>query len=263
MSQKIPVVLTLSGHDPSGGAGIQADIETLAALNCHTCGVITALTTQNTQNVLAVYPQNPSQFAEQLETLWNDLPIGTIKIGLVGSIDVALAIADWLMQHPKIPTVFDPVLAAGGGARLVDPALLQIIKERLLPITTVLTPNSLEAVLLNAGEKNLDLCGRNLLASGCQNVLITGTHENEPTVKNRLYLANGERKLIPWERLPDSYHGSGCTLAASIAGYMALGLELESAIDKAQDFTWQSLKAGYKPGTGQFIPNRRPAFIQQ
>lgn len=261
MNQKIPVVLTLSGHDPSGGAGIQADIETLRALCCHACSVITALTNQDTRNVIDIYPQDPKQIICQIDTIFNDFRVDVIKIGLIGNAEVASALHDFLIQYPMIPVILDPVLAAGGGSPLADSRLIQVIKKRLLPLTTILTPNSKEARILASGRKDLDSCGRSLLAKGCQNVLITGTHENEPTVINRLYYSSGKMKSFHWPRLPYNYHGSGCTLAASIAAYTGLGFDPLSAIKKAQDYTWKTLETGYKPGIGQYIPNRLPATL--
>lgn len=258
MSQKIPTVLTVSGHDPSGGAGIQADIETLTALNCHSCSVITALTTQDTRNVIKIYPQNPIQITQQIETVVNDLSIDVVKIGLINQTDVALALRDCLKQYPAVPIILDPVLEAGDGSRLADSRLIRVMKEQLFPLTTILTPNSIEARILASNKKSLDVCGQSLLAQGCQNVLITGTHEDESSVNNRLYCSNGKMKSFSWERLPHSYHGSGCTLAASIAGFIALGFDPAAAIHQAQEYTWKTLKMGYKPGKGQYLPNRLP-----
>jgi len=256
MNQKKPVVLTISGHDPSGGAGIQADIETLATLDCHTCSVITALTDQDTQNVISIYPQNSRQISAQIKTLFNDFSIDTIKIGLIGHSSIAIAISDCLMQCPMAPVIFDPVLAAGGGNRLADLELISIMQERLFPLTTLLTPNSDEARILSSNRKSLDACGQSLLALGCTNVLITGTHENESAVVNRYYSSKNKTDSSSWERLPHSYHGSGCTLAASVAGYMAWGFDARSAVQHAQNYTWKTLKNGYQPGKGQYVPDR-------
>ena len=257
MCQKKPVVLTISGHDPSGGAGIQADIETLFALDCHACSVITALTDQDTRNVINVYPQNPRQINAQIETILNDFSIDVIKIGLIGHSSIALAISECLKQCATIPVILDPVLTAGGGSSLADSDLIGTMQERLFPMTTVLTPNSEEARILSSNQKSLEGCGRSLLALGCQNVLITGTHESDEDVVNRYYSLKRKTDCFRWKRLPHSYHGSGCTLAAGIAGFIALGFDAFSAIEHAQDYTWNSLNDGYQPGKGQYIPDRR------
>ncbi len=250
-----PVVLTFSGHDPSGGAGIQADIETLVSHQCHPINVITALTEQDSINVKQLIPQEPWQLIKQAQTLLADIPVQAVKIGLLGHPEIVRAVHSILIQHPKIPIILDPVLAAGGGTTLANDELIQAITDLLLPMTTVLTPNSNEARQLT-GLVNLDECGLELLDRGCDYVLITGTHESTPEVKNQLYFDNDCQETYDWNRLPHSYHGSGCTLASSIAALIAKGLDIPQAIAEAQEYTWDALNAGYKPGKGQHIPNR-------
>jgi hydroxymethylpyrimidine/phosphomethylpyrimidine kinase len=249
------MVLCFSGHDPSGGAGLQADIETLFQLGCHPCSVITALTQQDTVNVGAVFPQAPEPFRLQAETLMADIPIAAIKIGLLGSDAVAMVVSELLAEGPEVPVVLDPILAAGGGQSLASHALADIIKECLLPRVAVLTPNSTEARRLT-GLSCLDDCARALLDRGCKRVLITGTHEDEEDVVNRLYGGDGlfvERV----RRLPGTYHGSGCTLASAVAAFLAHGLDAESAVRRALAYTFKTLEAGYAAGRGQLLPNRR------
>ena len=253
MSQ--PVVLCFSGHDPTGGAGIQADIETLFSFGCHPCTVVTALTEQDTVNVRSVYPQDPASFIAQARTLLADLQVSAVKIGLLGSADIARAIVELLDALPGVPVVLDPILAAGGGHPLASEALAAAIGEYLLPRVDVLTPNSTEARRLS-GLVELDDCAGYLLDRGCRRVLITGTHEAGEGVINRLY--GVERVLtqrVP--RLPDTYHGSGCTLAAAVAGGLALGLGIDDAVLQALSYTWDALAAGYAAGRGQWLPNRR------
>ncbi len=250
-----PVVFSFSGHDPSGGAGIQADIETVASHHCHSVGVITALTEQDTRNVKKLLPQAPEDIISQAETLLADLPIDVFKIGLIGHHDTAAAIHSVLTQYPSIPVVLDPILAAGGGTNLSNNDLIKVIIDLLLPQTTVLTPNSEEARKLT-GLTDLTECGLKLLEQGCQYVLITGTHETSPIVSNLLFHDNRLWETYNWDRLPASYHGSGCTLAASIAALIAQGLAPLQAIQEAQEYTWSSLRDGFQPGTGQHIPNR-------
>jgi hydroxymethylpyrimidine/phosphomethylpyrimidine kinase len=257
-SQAIPVVLSLSGHDPTGGAGIQADIEVITSHGCHACSIITALTVQNTRNVNKVLPLPPKQIAAQFDVLLQDINVDVIKIGLIATADCAIALAEMLHNHPTIPVVLDPVLSAGGGKALADAVLIEAIGEQLLPHTTVLTPNSEEARRLAPGIEALDQCGLFLLSRGCRYVLITGTHEPGPTVCNRLFADHRSIETFDWTRLPYSYHGSGCTLASSIAAGLALGQPPIQAIRKAQAYTWDALNAGFKPGKGQYLPNRFP-----
>jgi hydroxymethylpyrimidine/phosphomethylpyrimidine kinase len=254
MSKFYPVVLSFSGHDPSGGAGIQADIETLSSHHCHNISVITALTEQDSQNVKKMWPQSAEAIISQAETLFADMPVAVIKIGLVGHEQTAQAIAQILRQHTDIPVVFDPVLAAGGGTPLSDASLIESMVNLLLPLTTILTPNTAEARALT-GLVDVNDCGFALLAKGCDYVLITGADESTTGVDNRLFY-NGKVETFHWERLPERYHGSGCTLASSIAGLLAQGLDPISAIAEAQDYTWNALAAGYQIGQGQHKPHR-------
>ncbi len=255
MRHNRPIVLSFSGHDPSGGAGVQADIETLVSHQCHSASIITALTEQDTHNVKKLIPQHPDDIIAQAQTLLNDLPVQVFKIGLIGHYETALAIHSVLTQYPDIPVVLDPVLAAGGGTDLSNKQLLDAIVDLLLPRTMVLTPNSEEARKLT-GLTNLNDCGLKLLELGCDYVLITGTHEESPSVSNQLFHDQRCWETYTWDRLPDSYHGSGCTLAASIAALMAHGLEPLQAVMEAQDYTWNALQAAYSSGTGQHNPNR-------
>ena len=255
MTIRKPIVLSFSGHDPSGGAGIQADIETIISHHCHSCSVITALTEQDSHNVKKLLPQNPQEIVRQAHTLLADFQVSAFKIGLIGHADTAQAIRQILLEHPRIPVVLDPVLAAGGGTPLGDQQLLQAIVELLLPLTTVLTPNSQEARLL-AGQDDLLACGRSLQAAGAEFVLITGSHESTAQVHNQLFAPENQVQTFNWQRLQHSYHGSGCTLASAIAALMAQGLDAFTAVSEAQDFTWQALEAAYQPGSGQHNPDR-------
>jgi len=250
-----PVVLCFSGHDPSGGAGVQADIETLVSHRCHAASVITALTEQDSRNVKKLLPQCPGDIISQAHTVLADLDVKVFKIGLIGHHETAAAIHAILQAHPNIPVVLDPVLAAGGGAAMADRRLLDAIVDLLLPRTTVLTPNSHEARKLT-GLDDLDPCGLALLGKGCRYVLITGAHETTPAVSNKLYHDNRCIETYHWDRLPESYHGSGCTLAASIAGLLAQGLTPTQAAGEAQEYTWNALQHGYLPGKGQHNPDR-------
>ena len=255
MTQALPVVLCFSGHDPSGGAGIQADIETLNSHQCHACSVITALTEQDTQNVRHIIPQTAAHIISQAQTILADVTVDAIKIGLLGHVDTAIAIHQIISEHPQIPVILDPILAAGGGKSVADNKLIEAIIDLLLPCTYILTPNSREARKLTMLE-DLNQCGLSLLEKGCDYVLITGSHEDTPSVSNQLFHEGHCMETYRWDRLPSTYHGSGCTLAASIAAMTASRLYTPTAILEAQEYTWNSLKAAYKPGKGQHIPQR-------
>lgn len=252
----IPVVMAFSGNDPSGGAGIQADIEALISHGCHAAPVITALTIQDTSEIIGYTPLDISLIVEQARVVLEDMPISAFKIGLLGSSEAVEAIHSILTDYPDIPVVLDPVLASGNGSVLADDDVIAAIIELLLPQATVLTPNSLEARTLAQQADSLDACAMALLERGSEFVLITGTHENTPTVMNTLYANNRLLETFNWDRLKHHYHGSGCTLASSIAGLLAQGLEPFTAIHEAQEYTWHALLHGYRIGMGQHLPNR-------
>lgn len=248
--------MCFSGLDSTGGAGIQADIEAIASMGCHAAPVITALTVQDTQQVIDYTPVDTSVLIAQARAVLEDMPVAAIKIGMLGDVSVIETIHTLISDYPNIPVVLDPVLVGGGGGKLSNQAVIDAIIHLLLPQTTVLTPNSIEARVLASEADNLDACGQDLLDKGCEFVLLTGTHEEAEHVENRLF---GNRRLLEtftWERLPHSYHGSGCTLAAAIAGLLAQGLEPFTAIHEAQEYTWEALRNGYRVGMGQLLPNR-------
>jgi hydroxymethylpyrimidine/phosphomethylpyrimidine kinase len=257
-----PIVLAFAGTDPTGGAGIQADLLTLSSMGCHALSVITAITVQDTAGVEDVQPVDSDWVSDQARLVLEDMPVAAFKIGLIGSIENVAAIAEVVSDYPDVPLILDPVLASGRGDELATEDMVSAMRELLIPQTTILTPNSREARRLAAedGEDNeeLDLegCARKILALGSEFVLITGTHENTPSVVNTLYGMQGVVRSDSWERLPGSFHGSGCTLAAAIAATLANGLEIPEAVREAQEYTWQTLNAGFRPGMGQHIPDR-------
>ena len=255
-----PIVLTFAASDPSCGAGLQADILTLASMGCHPLSVVTAITIQDTLGVEGVQALDPEWVADQARCLLEDIPVDAFKIGVLGSVGIIAAIAEIVSDYPDVPLVFDPVLASGRGDAFATDEMTDAIRELLLPHTTILTPNSMEARRLadveDDDEASLALCAERLVAMGAEFVLITGTHEATPDVVNTLYGKNGVVRTDTWTRLPGAYHGSGCTLASAIAAMLANGLELTEAVREAQDYTWQALKKAYRPGMGQYIPDR-------
>ncbi|HEX9181685.1 MAG TPA: hydroxymethylpyrimidine/phosphomethylpyrimidine kinase [Burkholderiales bacterium] len=241
-------MLSFAATDPTGGAGLQADVLTLAALGCHPLSVATAITVQDTHGVTRVEPLEAQLVAEQAARLLAELAVAAFKIGVVASAANAQAIAAVLAAHPRVPVVLDPVLASGRGDALADAATRDALREALLPRATVLTPNTLEARALGG----VAAC----LARGCRYVLVTGTHAETPEVVNTLHGAQGVVREDRWPRLPGSYHGSGCTLAAAIAARLAHGDPVPAAVRAAQDYTWRALERGFRPASGQYLPVR-------
>ena len=240
-----PNVLIFAAADPTGGAGLQADVLTLASLGCHPLSVLTAYTVQDTHGVAALHGIEAAQVEAQARCLLADARVRAVKLGVVGGAANARAIAALLAELPEIPVVLDPVLASARGDALRDAAA---IRELLVPRATIVTPNSVEARALGGPEA--------LIALGCQYVLVTGTHEPGEDVVNTLYGKDGVLRADRWPRLPGSYHGSGCTLASAIAARLALGDDVAEALRRAQDYTWCALERGYRPGGGQHVPDR-------
>ena len=255
-SSNRPIVLVFAGNDPTGGAGIQADIETLVSLGCHPAPVITALTVQDTVGVKHYMPVETGMVIAQARAVLEDMPVAVIKAGMFGSAENVTALAGILHDYPDIPLVLDPILTSGRGDALTDDALVEAMSVLLLPQTALLTPNTLEVLRLAPDADNIDAAAQAILATGCEFVLVTGTHDSTPEVVNRLY---GDRRLLEtfhWERLPHTYHGSGCTLAAACAATLAHDLDVLEAVAEAQDFTWQALAHGARLGMGQHLPDR-------
>lgn len=262
-SSSVPaIVLAFAASDPSGGAGIQADLMTLSSLGCHALSVITAVTVQDSAGVEGILPIDADWVVDQARLILEDMPVAAFKIGLLGSVENIAAIAEVVSDYPDVPLILDPVLASGRGDETATEDMISALCELLLPQTTVLTPNSVEARRLaqEDGEEGDEIalpeCASRLLAQGCEYVLITGTHENTAQVINTLYGPAGIMRSDVWDRLPGSYHGSGCTLASAIAASLANGLDLSEAVREAQEYTWQSLAAAFRPGMGQYIPDR-------
>ena len=253
-----PIVLAFAASDPTGGAGLQADLLSIAALGCHPLSVLTGLTVQDTRGVEGLFAIEPEWVEQQARRVLEDMPVAAFKIGVLGSARNAEVVAAILASHPDTPVVLDPVLASGRGDALADGETMQVMRTALLPLTTVVTPNSLEARRLAGAAPDADLsaCAGKLARLGCKYVLVTGTHESGAEVVNTLYDARHMVREDRWQRLPGNFHGSGCTLASAIAALLARGLTVERAVQQAQEYTWKSLAAGFSPGRGQAIPDR-------
>jgi hydroxymethylpyrimidine/phosphomethylpyrimidine kinase len=258
-----PSVMTFAGTDPSGGAGLQADILTFASIGCHPLSVVTAITTQDTVGVDGVLAMDSEWVNDQARAILEDVQVSAFKLGLLGSVENIAVIAEIMADYPDVPLLIDPILTSGRGDDLSSDEMMDAMIELLFPQATLITPNSLEARRFAFNDESeemahtsLDEAAARLLSMGSEYVLITGTHERTQEVTNTLY---GEDKLIKaykWERLLGSYHGSGCTLTSAIAACMAHGLSIEDAVLEAQEYTWQTLKNGFRPGMGQYIPDR-------
>jgi hydroxymethylpyrimidine/phosphomethylpyrimidine kinase len=254
-----PTVLVFAGHDPSGGAGQQADIEAIAAQGAHAAVAITCLTVQDTVNVSRVEAVAPALVIAQAEAVLADQRVAAIKLGLLGNGAIVTAVAALLARHPLIPVVTDPVLVATGGGQLAEADLIPALKAALLPRTTVLTPNVAEARALT-GLADLSAYAETLRLLGARYVLVTGGDEPTAAVENRLHGPEGAR-IFRWPRLAGPFHGSGCTLAAALAARLALGESVEVAVERAQAYVASTLAAAFRPGRGSAIPWRLRATL--
>ena len=251
-----PCVLVFAGLDPSGGAGLVADAQAVAAQGAHALTVCTALTVQDNDRVYTVEPVDADLVLRQAQALTAKMAISAVKIGIPGSAANALAIAEVIRElrrtQPHLPVVLDPVLASGHGDVLTAGDAVAALAP-LLPLTTVLTPNGPEAYRLTRvddGATQAAILG----AQGCRNVLVTGGHDDGACLLNRCY---GEvDHHWQWPRLPGQFHGSGCTLAAAIAGQLALGLPVITALEQAQYYCFIALRDAYAVAAGQRMPLR-------
>jgi hydroxymethylpyrimidine/phosphomethylpyrimidine kinase len=251
-------VLCIGGHDPTGGAGLQADIETLAAHQVRACTLVTCLTAQDTHDVHAIWPTPEGTFRRQRDVLLNDIQPDAVKVGLLGSVGVATATLE-LLQTIDVPVVIDPVLAAGGGAELSSRDLIDVLRKEFLPTSQLLTPNRRELVRLAGVDAEAE-AATELLSLGGKALLVTGadaaTASGDDLVINTLYTANAAPRTWNWMRLPGVYHGSGCTLASACAAALAKGVALENAVDQAQRYTWEALEKADGVGSAQQLPTR-------
>ncbi|MCP8899759.1 bifunctional hydroxymethylpyrimidine kinase/phosphomethylpyrimidine kinase [Gilvimarinus xylanilyticus] len=256
-----PAVLSLSSHDPSGCTGIQADIETSLSLGVHCCALATVWCARDTRRLLAMQPCDTGFFIEQARSILEDIPVAAIKLGHFSQVAQIEAVHSILQDYPQIPVVLDPVLQLSiqSGEELAPTAsepLIQALLELLLPLATIVTPDSDEAAQLAHQADCVDACGRELLNRGAEAVLITGAKRTPKTLENRLYQLGHPARLFSWERLNISSCGAGATLSASVCAYLAHGLLLSEAVQQAQRFTWNSLQHSYRVGMGHSAPDR-------
>ena len=270
-------MLVFAGSDPSGGAGIQADVQAVGAMGAHALTVITALTVQDNDRVHAVHPVPARWMQQQAQMLIDKIDIAAVKIGIVGNSANAKIIAGVIdvlrASNPNLPVVLDPVLASGHGDALARENATQMLAP-LLPLATLLTPNLPEAASLAEGESSTDGQVDALLQRGCQHILLKGGHGVGEQVINRWYTAGsagtasladtantaGASRVWRFDRLPGAFHGSGCTLASAAAGALALGMPMEQALDSAQKFCHRALQESFAIADGQRIPFRSFAW---
>jgi hydroxymethylpyrimidine/phosphomethylpyrimidine kinase len=261
---KRPCVMVFAGCDPSGGAGVQADIEAIGTLGAHALTIITALTVQDNDRVYSVHPVPASLVQEQARALIKKFDISAVKIGIVGNRANAEAIAGLIDEirekNRTLPVVLDPVFASGHG----DPLAVDSAIDTLAPmmaVATLITPNLPETVALCGGDRRLDSQVQMLLCAA-PHVLIKGGHGDGDKVTNR-WFSEGASRSWTWPRLPGAFHGTGCTLASAIAALLAQGQGMADAIDLAQSYCHETLESAYAIANGQKIPNRTISLMEE
>lgn len=251
-----PAILCFAGLDPSGGAGLQADIEAIASCGGHALPIATCLTVQNASQAIASQAVDASIVQQQAAALIADMPIAGCKIGVLPNGDMVQTIVNILSLIPDIPVVLDPVLHATQGIRFCDEQTVNIIKEYLLPRVQVTTPNQAELQQLVSKQGSELQHAQALCGYGTEFVFVTGADQECKEIENTLYTRHGIVHRSRWKKLPHSFHGSGCTLSSALACFLALGIDMVEAVEKAQHYTWQSLQRADVIGAGQYIPKR-------
>lgn len=250
-----PRVLSIAGSDSSGGAGIQADLKTFAALGCYGMTAITALTAQNTLGVRAIHGVPPQMLRDQIDAVVEDIGLDAVKIGMLHAPDIVQTVAEAIDRHALKKVVLDPVMVATSGAVLIEnPAIAALVRE-LFPRADVVTPNLDEASLLVGrpliSEHDMEAAAQELLAMGAQAVLLKGGHLAGDVVRDLLVTQNGE---LHWMRAPRIHsantHGTGCTLSSAIAAQLALGVTLLEAVQAARAYVRGALESSAKVRTG-------------
>lgn len=238
-------VLTIAGSDSSGGAGIQADIKTMSAIGCYGMSAITSLTAQNTTGVRSIMPVDPMIVADQIDMVMDDIPPLAIKTGMLCNAEITSIVADKMEQYRPANLVIDPVMVSTSGSRLLDEDAIEIVKTKLFPLARLITPNQHEARALT-GVEDADEQARILMDMGANNVLIKGGDTARTDVKiDFLYCGRENRITLPSDAVDTvNTHGTGCTLSAAIASYLALGYELKSAVSRAKLYISRALEAG-------------------
>ena len=257
MLMKYPVVLTIAGSDSSGGAGIQADIKTMSALGVYSASAITAITAQNTMGVTDIQGINPSTVSAQIDVVFNDINPIAVKIGMLFSEEIVDVVYDRLRYYNPRFIVLDPVMISTSGKNLISENAIRSIIEKLIPISTIITPNKFEAIKISDieldNEADIESSAKKILNYGCKYVLIKGGHFEDNTMTDYLYSRQGLVRKYTGHRVNTvNTHGTGCTLSSAIASYLALGFQMETAVGNAKKYLQSALEAGanIEIGTG-------------
>lgn len=255
LKYRYPKVLTIAGSDSGGAAGIQADLKTISAIGCYGMSVITALTAQNSTGVQGVLGIDPHFVEAQLKSIFSDLQPDAIKIGMVHSPELARTIAFFLKGYPDIPVVFDPVMVATSGDRLIEENTVEVIIRELFPLSTLITPNMDEAALLAQIPVNnindMLQAGKKIISLGCRHVIVKGGPLKQSQLTSILIDKEFSVKEYHQNKIDtQNINGAGCTFSSAIASYLALGNDLLQAVESAQLFISKAIDTGKDTRTG-------------
>ncbi len=252
-----PRALTIAGSDSGGGAGIQADLKTFAALGVFGTSAVTAITAQNTLGVTAVAEVPIEVIADQIDAVVSDIGVDAVKTGMLSSAEIVECVAAAVEGLELSPLVVDPVMVAATGAQLLRDDAVESVKERLVPLATVVTPNIPEAEVLTGIEietvEDMELAGGELVAAGADAAVVKGGHleDGSGRVTDVLVSRDGAQRFTSLRIYTTSNHGTGCTFASAIAAHLAHGLDLESAVDSAQRYVWNAMANATPIGAGR------------
>ena len=251
-----PSVLTIAGFDGSGGAGIQADMKTISALGCYATSALTALPVQNTTGVKSIFSIPEKVVGEQIEAIMEDIFPDAVKIGMVHTATLVETIVEKLSPFPNLPLVFDPVMVATSGDKLIEEETIQIIIQQLFPLASVITPNLDEAAILADMKietvEDMKIAGKKIMELGCQSVLLKGGHLKTKKLTSLYFLPDGSIESFEFPKYDtNNTHGSGCTLSSAIASYLAQGKSLLEAVSLGQDYIHQAIYHGKDVAVGK------------
>ena len=247
--------LTIGGSDPTGGAGIQADLKTFKSFGVYGLSIPTALTAQNTNGVTDIYDLPSGFFSNQLDTLLKDIQPDALKTGMLSSSEIVKPIAEKIKQYSLKNLVIDPVTVSSTGVPLVNDKALEFMKDYLFPLAKVITPNIYEASLFTGiniqGEEDMKKAAIKLKGFGPETIIITGGHLERQTIDLLLY--EGEFLSLQREKIEGEYHGTGCVFSSAITACLALGYDVREATVKANEFVWKAIKSAFSIGRGMKV----------
>lgn len=257
ISSNTPIVLTIAGSDSGGGAGIQADIKAMSATGSFACSVITAITSQNTQGVSAIFPIPLDHVASQLDAVFSDLNVAAVKVGMLADSNIIKVVADKINQYQPKYLVIDPVMVATSGDLLLEQSAISTLKEALIPLADIITPNLPEGAALTGkpvpeSEADMQDMVEELRSLGAKAVLLKGGHLEQDENSNDLLILPASTALISAKRFPTkNTHGTGCTLSSAIASYLAQGNDLTQSVELGKRYISEAIAHADQLNVGQ------------